>query len=351
MSTDYAFDSPPEHRATVRAWLWRQFFVTPPPVRDVDLKGKTAIVTGSNAGLGFECASQLLDLGLSNLILAVRDEEKGQQASAKLSSDHQLQDGAIEVWKLDLLSYDSITAFAERAKTLQRLDIAVLNAGIFKQEFEIAKAAPCSSHEESIQINAISNTLLSILLLPSLKPKRPSDSPGRLVVVSSDVASWSKFTGKDDTEPILPIYDKPEVFSGWNHYCTSKLFSQLLISELARRVPPSVAIITMPNPGLAYGTGLGRLSRFSIGDYIGDTVKRIFGRPAPLGARTIVAGAVKFGPEAHGQYVEDGKLEPLAPLKYKPEGARAAKLLWDEMMTELSFAGIESILDELSVSS
>ncbi|KAI1387364.1 uncharacterized protein F4822DRAFT_444105 [Hypoxylon trugodes] len=183
---------------------------------------KTAIVTGSNIGIGFECARQLLDLGLSKLILAVRNELKGQEASTKLSSGRHLPDSAIEVWNLDLVSYDSIVAFAERVKTSQRLDIAVLNAGVFKQNYEIVKAAPSTSHEESIQLNVISNTLLSILLLPSLKPKMPSDSPGCLAVVSSDVASWSTFTGEDDIDPLLPGFDKPEVFSGWYYYCTSR---------------------------------------------------------------------------------------------------------------------------------
>ncbi|XXG94286.1 hypothetical protein Hte_000540 [Hypoxylon texense] len=351
MSTDYPFANPSEKRATVRAVLRRQFLVHPPPIQDIDLQGKTAIVTGSNAGIGFECARQLLDLGLSKLILAVRNDLKGHEASAKLSSGRQLQDGAIEVWNLDLLSYNSITAFAERAKTLQRLDIAVLNAGIFKQKYEVAEPAPSISHEESIQVNVLSNSLLSILLLPSLKPKTPSDPPGRLAAVSSDMASWSSFTGVDDTRPLLPSFDKSDTFSGWDRYCTSKLLGQILISELAKRVPPSVAIITMPNPGLTYGTSLGRLPGFHIGDYIGDVLKRIFGRPASLGTRTIIAGAVKFGPEAHGQYVEDGKLEPLAPFTYKPEGIHTAKILWDEAIAEFLFAGVENILGQLSVPS
>ncbi|KAI0387565.1 NAD(P)-binding protein [Hypomontagnella monticulosa] len=347
MATKLPFKTSPEKRATLRACLWRQFFVTPPPVRDVDLKGKTAIVTGSNGGIGFECARQLLDLGLSKLIIAVRDESKGYEASTKLSSGRQLEDGTIEVWNLDLLSYDSITTFAERAKTLERLDIAVLNAGILKQKYKAAQASIATSHEETIQVNVLSNTLLAILLLPSLKPRSPSDTPGHLAVVSSDVASWGKVTVKDG-QPLLPGLDKPESFDGFGRYCTSKLLGQLLTSELAKRVPSSVAIITMPNPGLVYGTHLGDLPGFNVADLIGGIMKRIIGRSAPVGTRTIVAGAVKFDAEAHGQYVEDCKLEPLAPIAYKPEGDRLAKLLWDETMTELSFAQLESIINELA---
>jgi short-subunit dehydrogenase involved in D-alanine esterification of teichoic acids len=49
-----------------------------------------------------------------------------------------------------MLSYDSITAFAERAKTLEHLNIAILNAGIMKQTHAIN---PSTGHEESIQVN------------------------------------------------------------------------------------------------------------------------------------------------------------------------------------------------------
>ncbi|XXG99457.1 hypothetical protein Hte_005796 [Hypoxylon texense] len=210
MPTDYPFDSPPEERATVRA------FITPPPIRDADLKGKTAIVTGSNAGIGFECAHQLLDLGISKLILAVRNDAKGQRVKAKLLSDRQLQDDAI---------------------------------------------------------------------------------------------------------------------------------------KLAKQAYPSIAIITLPNPGLIYGTNLGRFPGWNPGDYIGNVVKYTFRRSATLGIRTIIAGAVKFGSDAHGQYIEDGKLEPLAPFTYTSEGNHVAKFLWNEAMGELSFAGVESILDELRASS
>jgi hypothetical protein len=45
--------------------------------------------------IGLEVARQLLDLGLSKLILAVRDVSKGQTANANLSSGRNLEDGTI----------------------------------------------------------------------------------------------------------------------------------------------------------------------------------------------------------------------------------------------------------------
>lgn len=69
----------PAKEASQLNFLYRQLFVTVPQISasSVNLQGKTAIVTGSNSGLGLQCARQLLTLGISKLILAVRSETKG----------------------------------------------------------------------------------------------------------------------------------------------------------------------------------------------------------------------------------------------------------------------------------
>lgn len=277
--------------------------MTPTLPENVDLKGKTAIVTGSNTGLGLECARQLLDLGLSKLVIAVRDEAKGQFAKTHLLGGR--PGGSVGAWKLDLQSYDSITAFAERTKTLERLDIVVLNAGVSKQFFDVT---PSTGHEESIQVNVLSTALLTILLLPILKVKNSPEHPGRLVIVSSDVASWAKFKERKST-PLLAALDKRENFS-LDRYPTSKLLGQLFVTELVKRVPASVAVITLPNPGWCYDTSLGHVPGGALGERIVAIPRRIIGRRAEIGARSITDAAVRHGPEAHGQYMEDCEIQP-----------------------------------------
>ncbi|RYP68437.1 hypothetical protein DL771_006701 [Monosporascus sp. 5C6A] len=330
-----------EERAGLLSFLNRQFFEKPTLPQNVHLDGKTAIVTGSNSGIGLECARQLLDLGTSKLIIAVRDESRGQTARANLLSGRSAPpDKTVEVWKLDLQSYDSIAAFVERTKSLERLDIVVLNAGIMKQSFDLN---PSTGHEETIQVNVLSTALLNILLLPVLKAKNSPDQPGRVAMVSSDGASWAKFKEKNST-PLLAALDKRETFSPLDRYPISKLLNQLFVTELTRLVPSSVAVITLPSPGLCYGTGLGRLPGGSIIDGVVSVLKRIVGRSPSIGARSVIDGVLRHGPEAHGQYVEDCKLQPKAPLVYTPEGDRLAKALWDEIMAELSFAKVEDII-------
>ncbi|TGJ81843.1 hypothetical protein E0Z10_g6911 [Xylaria hypoxylon] len=129
------FDATPEKRATQLAFLKRQIFVTPPAVTraDANVEGKTAIVTGSNTGIGLEIARQLLELGIGRLILAVRSETKGEDVKEKLlagTSSH--GQAIIEAWLLDLSSYESVTSFADRTKTLDQLDIFINNAALTK---------------------------------------------------------------------------------------------------------------------------------------------------------------------------------------------------------------------------
>ncbi|KAL8794098.1 MAG: hypothetical protein Q9195_003283 [Heterodermia aff. obscurata] len=149
-----------EKEASMLSFFQGQFFDKVPAVssRDINLAGKTAIFTGSNAGLGLECARQLLDLGLSKLILAIRSEPRGQSTLAELSRGKDLNPNAIEVWKLDLGNYDSVINFSERVGTLEHLDLVILNAGMFKVTEAFEAFHPATGYEEDIQINYLSNT-------------------------------------------------------------------------------------------------------------------------------------------------------------------------------------------------
>ncbi|RAK97093.1 retinol dehydrogenase 12 [Aspergillus ibericus CBS 121593] len=294
-------------RATQGAFFKRQLFGEPPVVSrtDVDLSGKTAIVTGSNTGLGFECNKQLLDLGLSRLIIAVRSESKGEEARKELLAARRSETVVIEVWKLDLSRYDSILAFAERTRSLDRLDIVISNAGVLKRNFELNKS---TGHEETVQVNHLSNALLAILLIPVLKEKNSPEHPGRLTVVSSDTPAWAKFKERN-FNPLLSAFDKSEYFDGQDRYPTAKLLSQLFLSELAKRVPPSVVVINAPNPGLCK-SGLARDFNGTFAGYIFSIFQFILARKPAVGARALTDAAVKHGAESHGQYIEDGKLAP-----------------------------------------
>lgn len=301
------FDISPEKEATFSQFLYRQFLVKPSAVQNVDLKGKTAIVTGSNGGIGLECCRQLLRLGLSRLVMAVRDEQKGHDAMQQLYSSEG-KDRIIEVWQLDLESYTSISAFSQRTTSLDHIDYVVLNAGITRATFHLN---PSTGHEDNIQTNCLSNVLLTILLLPVLKSKRSvQQHPSRVIFVSSDAAPWTDFP-EQDAQPLLPAFDRPGAgtMNMTNRYYTSKLLQQFFVAEIGKRIPASVAVITASTPGLVYGTSaLKELP--GIGGRIQRGLVHIIGYSPEVGARQLVDAAVNHGDETHGQYLCSQKLKP-----------------------------------------
>lgn len=288
-------------------FFYRQLFVTPPPIlhRDVDLRGKTAIVTGANGGLGLEIARQLLHLGCK-VILAVRDDAKGESACQQLAHSGPRFASMIEVWTLDLLSYSSIINFANRAKELQHLDVAILNAGVYKTDEVFSP----TGYEQTIQVNYLSTTLLTTLLLSVIASKKTGPEPGRLVVVSSDTAAWARFD-EQASDPLLPVFKtaRPNTI-GAERYGTSKLLGLLFMAELAKNVPSSAVTISCANPGLCGGDS--DLARQFTGTayYAHKAMCGLLGRTCEIGARTIVHAVTTLGEDAHGQYVEDAKIQP-----------------------------------------
>ncbi|KAI4592417.1 hypothetical protein KJ359_011228 [Pestalotiopsis sp. 9143b] len=342
------FDVTPEKRATILAFIKRQLFVTPTlQTRDqYDLSGRTAIVTGANSGIGLECSRQLLDLGLSRLIIAVRSQSRGEAARNNLLAGRDAEKHVVDVWPLDLEKYESITAFAQRAEEeLERLDILVNNAGVMKKTFGRNDR---TGHEHMVQTNYLSQALLTILLLPVIKQKGAPDTPGRVVLVNSDVAAHARFSERD-APSLLAVLDEETNFQDQERYATSKLLGQLFLTELARRVPPGVAVVNAPNPGLTR-SNLGGDYKGSVAGFLAEHILlRILGRAPDVGARSITCAAVMYGQESHGQYIEDGKIQPLAPLLYKPEGDKIAERLWCETMNDLAPYGVAEIVDGLTV--
>ena len=133
-------------------FLHSQFFVTP-AVPSTDCTGKTIIVTGANVGLGKEAARHYVRLNAEKVILACRSLDKGEAAKKDLESSTG-RSGAVEVWQLDLSSYESVKQFAERAKSLRRLDSIVENAGISTRSFKALEGNESTSKHNQIRSKA-----------------------------------------------------------------------------------------------------------------------------------------------------------------------------------------------------
>ncbi|KAF9310527.1 hypothetical protein BG003_008446 [Podila horticola] len=87
----------------------RQFWIDQANVRQGNMP-KVAVVTGANAGLGFETAKSLVETGYL-VILACRSVTKGQEAVEQIETQTGIRNMAVTM-PLDLSSFKSIQAFA-----------------------------------------------------------------------------------------------------------------------------------------------------------------------------------------------------------------------------------------------
>lgn len=140
-------------------------------------------MTGANVGLGREAARHFCRLGAAKVVLACRDLDKGRAAGADIESSTS-RAGIVDVWQLDLGSFESVRQFCRRAETeLDRVDVVVENAGV-----AIGTYVECDGgFESTMAVNVVSTFLMALLLLPTLRrtAARFNVEP-RLVVVSSD---------------------------------------------------------------------------------------------------------------------------------------------------------------------
>ncbi len=346
---------------TYPGFLYRQFFLTPAALPStLSLRGKAGMVTGSNTGLGFHASAQLLDAGLSRLILAVRDVSKGEAARRKLlaslHSTFREKTPVVEVWALDLGSYASITRFAQRVKNTKdlRLDFAILNAGVAKFEHELNNS---TQHEVCIQTNWLSTALLAMLLVPILQSQyaaaREHVSPPVLSIVGSETAAWAKFNeAKVATRQnisLLRALDDAKNFDSNDRYYCSKLLLQCFFMEFVVYLSsPSgganQVVVNMVNPGFCYGSELHREANGAFGMILG-VMKRMIGRSTPVGARTLAHAAVVASSETHGKYLSDERIVVFADYVHTQQGLAMRKRLWKEMMEEFQGAGdVEKIM-------
>lgn len=338
---------------TYSHFLYRQFFITPKAFTksDRDLTGATGIVTGSNSGLGYHACQQLLSLGLSGLILAVRDTNKGESAKASLLSDlgvrHESQKPQIEVWELDMMSYESILEFTNRVRDTAglRVDFAILNAGVVRVEF-----GERNGNEITILTNWLGTALLASALRPVLQAqydearskgtKSASLKVPVLSIVGSDVAQMAifrerKVAAKEHTSVMRQLNEKKN-FDRVDRYYTSKLLLLMFFREFCERLEKAgnEVVVNIVTPGFCYGSDLHR----SIGGVLGKifgAVKRILGRSTPVGARTLVHAAVVAGNESHGKYLMDQRIAPFADYMDTENGKEITKQMWGELGEEL----------------
>ncbi|WP_430256832.1 SDR family NAD(P)-dependent oxidoreductase [Neorhizobium sp. DAR64872/K0K18] len=193
-------------------------------------QGRIAVVTGGNAGLGFETARVLAARG-ATVILAVRDVEKGRQAARRMT-------GNLHVQALDLSSLVSIRAAAADLRSAHpRIDLLVNNAGVMYTP----KQTTADGFELQFGTNHLGHFAFTGLLLECLLPVPGS----RVVTVSSTGHRIQAAIHFDDLQ-----FERS--YSRMAAYGQSKLANLMFTYELQRRLAASgTTVAVAAHPGVS----------------------------------------------------------------------------------------------------
>ncbi|GAM36187.1 hypothetical protein TCE0_018f05084 [Talaromyces pinophilus] len=311
--------------------------VSPLP-NGIDLKGKTAVVTGASAGLGLEVTRQLLQLNISTVILAVRNVAKGEGCVKQLRGDPRIEtknpNAAIKVMELDVDKYDSVQRFAKQLRDeVPVVDILILNAGVGYFKFERSS----SGHDRIVQVNYCSNTLLIAELLPYLEAgAEKTGSPARITWVGSRAYESTSLrkTPLRPNESVLEHMDSEEFFSPFTRYGDSKLLCLLFMYSLAPRLDPKKVIINMLCPGMIQ-TNMSDVLPFYL-RAVANAFKAIRARSVEVGGWIVLNAALVVGPESHGKFFLDKDIAGDSEYVSSAAGQEVQKKLWEETMAELS---------------
>ena len=208
------------------------------PERVSSLEGKTYVITGANAGAGFE-ATRLLAKHGAEIIMACRNPAKADAAISTIK-DEAGSDAKLKRIDLDLARLESVrSAGAQILNEVERIDGLVCNAAIA----QVAKQELTEDGFESqLGVNHYGHFLLCGLLFERVKA-----SNGRIVVVGS--------LGYQMGTKRIPFEDMnwDAKYNPMNAYCASKLAQMVFAYELQRRAQAAgdEAQVHVCHPGAA----------------------------------------------------------------------------------------------------
>src|SRR5215469_367202 len=198
-----------------------------------DLSGRTAVVTGANAGLGLQAAQVLAAHG-AHVVLACRNLDKAGHAAGQIAVAS--PGASTSIVRLDLASQSCVRSAAEEIRArFPRVDLLINNAGV---------TVPCQRTEDGFELTLATNHLgpfaLTGLLLDRL-------AAGARIVTMSSISHRDGVMDFDDLQSERH-YDPSQA------YAQSKLANLLFTYELDRRLRAAGAgvIALACHPGVVY---------------------------------------------------------------------------------------------------
>lgn len=228
------------------------------PLHLPDLAGRTYLVTGSNAGLGYFSVEQLVRAG-ARVFMTGRHPNR--LAAARAALRRRLPDAAPELTEtlvLDTSNLGSVRSAAASIRGRGTLDGILLNAGIVHPPK--TRERTVDGHEVVFATNVLGHFALAGALLEAL-----AEASGRMVWVGSLSTALTPY---DPVDPQLT-----EGYSAWRAYVQSKVATAALGFEADRRLRaaevPVASVVAHPGysisgrtPGIAGVNAPSRGTRF-----------------------------------------------------------------------------------------
>ena len=305
-------------------------------IKGIDLKGKIAIVTGGNAGIGLETTKVLASAG-ATVIVPARDIEKARKNLQGIPN--------VEIEIMDLARPDAIDAFAEKFLASGRpLHLLINNAGIMWVPLQ----RDSRGFESQLSTNYFGQFQLAAKLWPALK-----DANGaRIVNVSSLGHHMAPFNFDD------PNFEHRE-YQTLLGYGQSKTASNLFALELDNRAKAHQVRAYSLHPGSIAGTELARDADMELFKQMGFFDEKGNMRPEilaslktiPQGAATSVWAATSpLLNNIGGVYCEDADIAEL--LSENPSIQTATKLhqsgVMDYSLDESSAKRLWDLTEEMT---
>ncbi len=204
---------------------------------ELDLGGRTCLVTGANGGIGLETARGLAERG-AEVLMACRDPERGRQAALRIRE--RAPAANVQSVELDVSSLSDVRRFA-RSFVPRRLDALVHNAGLIPARRELTR--------DGIELALATHVIGPFLLSRLLEPQLAAAKPGRVVFVSSGGMYTAQLSLAD-----LDWTARP--YSGVAAYAQTKRMQVVLAQLLAARWKERGIVAHSMHPGWAETGGL-----------------------------------------------------------------------------------------------
>ncbi|HTX32581.1 MAG TPA: oxidoreductase [Solirubrobacteraceae bacterium] len=195
-------------------------------------RGRVAVVTGANSGLGLIASGELARAGAS-VIMACRNTDKGKAAAERIRDAD--PDVELKVAALDLADLSSVRSFAAEAP--KRIDLLINNAGVMAPPRRLTK----DGFESQLGTNHLGHFALTGLLLGRLL----AASEPRVVTESSGAHHFGRIS--------FDNLQGERHYMRWLAYGQSKLANLMFAFELQRRADEAGAALKSlaAHPGYA----------------------------------------------------------------------------------------------------